>query len=48
MLAARESGTPVEEDVPMWDSVVKTKDSPAAEQPQVERVLSLIPGTVIE
>jgi hypothetical protein len=47
MLAAKESGTPEEEDVPMWDAVKKENPEPAEVPPQVERVLSVIPGTII-
>jgi DNA polymerase-3 subunit gamma/tau len=35
-----------EDDVPMWDSVVQKKNEEIP--PQVERVLSMIPGTIIE
>ena len=55
VIAAKENGSPEEEDVPMWDSIrdedVKTENPPqsAPQLPaQVERVLSVIPGTIIE
>ena len=48
MIAAKEAGTPEEseEDVPLWDNVVK-KDK-EENLSQVDRVLSVIPGTVVE
>jgi len=49
MVAAKDASTSSreDEDVPLWDNAVhgKTKDEIP---PQVERVLSLIPGTIIE
>jgi len=61
MIAARENGEPVnegEDDVPLWDRVVRKKDESAADapdaghneqeiSPQVDRLLRLIPGTVV-
>jgi len=41
MIAAKENGTVAEEDdAPMWDSV--------RNPPQVENVLAMIPGTVVQ
>ena len=48
MIAAKETGTPENEDVPLWDSALKRKNTEEENQPQVERVLSMIPGIVIE
>ena len=47
MIASRENGTAEEDDVPLWDSAVHKKDTEAEMPPQVERVLSMIPGTVV-
>jgi DNA polymerase-3 subunit gamma/tau len=44
MVAAKDSGGPEDDDVPLWDSAIKKEEIPA----QVERVLSVIPGTIIE
>jgi DNA polymerase-3 subunit gamma/tau len=52
MIAKKE--TPMEtdsaddEDVPLWDSVVQTKKSEPEVSPQVECVVSMIAGTIIE
>ena len=46
MLAAKENGTGDDEDVPMWDKAVHGKES-SGNPPQVENVLSIIPGTVV-
>jgi len=47
MIAARESGTPEDEDVPFWDSVVQNKKETAETSTLAERVLSVIPGTIV-
>ena len=47
MIASRESGTAEDEDVPLWDSAVHKNNEEAEIPPQVERVLSMIPGTVV-
>jgi DNA polymerase-3 subunit gamma/tau len=55
MLAAKASGAAYaddsaddDEDVPLWEGIVRNKSGSAAEMsPQLERVLRLIPGTVI-
>jgi DNA polymerase-3 subunit gamma/tau len=50
--AAKESGTPLpasaadEDDVPVWDSVVNTQGAQDV-PPEVEKVLSVIPGTIV-
>jgi DNA polymerase-3 subunit gamma/tau len=44
--AAKEAGGSEEEDVPLWDSAVHKKTENEI-PPQVERVLSMIPGTVV-
>ena len=36
-----------DEDVPLWDSAVHQKDAEKEVPPEVERVLSMIPGTVV-
>jgi DNA polymerase-3 subunit gamma/tau len=53
MIAGHETNTGVtgeqqgdEDDVPMWDNVVQKKNEKIP--PQVERVLSMIPGTIVE
>ena len=57
MVASRETGTNAapaardssqEEDVPLWDNAVHGKKPEKGIPPQVERVLSMIPGTIIE
>ena len=53
MVAAREFGTPEtqesDDDVPLWDSSGSTDKENAETEipPQVERVLSMIPGTIV-
>jgi len=52
MVAAKESGAPEvssgdDEDVPLWDRAVHETKAGNEIPPQVERVLSLIPGTII-
>jgi len=49
MIASREAGVTDDEDddVPVWDSAVHKKDTETEIPPQVERVLSIIPGTVV-
>jgi len=47
--AAQTAGAPAEEeDVPLWDNAVHNKKNEKEIPPQVERVLSMIPGTMIE
>ena len=50
MLAAKETGNSNQltndDDVPLWDSAIKNSSTEIP--PQVERVLSMIPGTMIE
>ena len=48
MVAAKDSSFQEDEDVPLWDSAVHGKTTENEMAPQVERILSLIPGTVIE
>ncbi|MDR0324215.1 MAG: DNA polymerase III subunit gamma/tau [Treponema sp.] len=57
MVAAKDADEGSDEDTPLWDKTLREKKSePAVNQnqpadgipPQVERVLSLIPGTIIE
>jgi DNA polymerase-3 subunit gamma/tau len=48
MVAAKENGAPDEEDVPLWDSAIHGKKAEKEIPPQVERVLSLIPGTIVD
>jgi DNA polymerase-3 subunit gamma/tau len=49
MLAAKGNGSSDdEEDVPLWDSAVNKKTEAAENSPQIENVLSVIPGTVVE
>jgi DNA polymerase-3 subunit gamma/tau len=52
MVAAKEAGAMEvssgdDEDVPLWDSAVHKTKTESEIPPQVERVLSLIPGTII-
>jgi DNA polymerase-3 subunit gamma/tau len=37
-----------DEDVPLWDSVVRRESAPDTPNPEVERLLKLIPGTIVE
>ena len=52
MLAAKKDGAPAgaaddeDEDVPLWDSAIKKTENEVP--PQVEKVLSMIPGTMVE
>jgi DNA polymerase-3 subunit gamma/tau len=47
MVAAREAAPSDDEDVPLWDSAVHKKSAENENPPEVEKVLSMIPGTVI-
>ncbi|MCL2264988.1 MAG: DNA polymerase III subunit gamma/tau [Treponema sp.] len=46
MIAKKESGA--DDDVPMWDNAVNRVQKDNANPPEVENVLSVIPGTVVE
>ncbi|MDR0443364.1 MAG: DNA polymerase III subunit gamma/tau [Treponema sp.] len=47
-MVAAKGGASEDEDVPLWDGVVQKKPEASSEvPPEVERVLSVIPGTVI-
>jgi len=48
MVSAKSTGTAEEEDVPFWDNAVHSRKNEKEIPPQVERVLSMIPGTMIE
>ena len=48
MVAAKETPASEEEDVPLWDSAIHKKNTETEIPPQVDRVLSMIPGTIVD